>query len=124
MEPGDYDAIISQGSVANIPNEHLGTTDSGVTRLRRQVMLGIKAVQDGEELRVPRRYGNALVPTYSHDIVVKLPSQANVAGSAALRNFGRRAVEVVIETGILPAAERESVARERIQRLAATDLVE
>jgi nitrite reductase/ring-hydroxylating ferredoxin subunit len=124
IEPGDYDAITSQGAVANLRNEHLGTTDSGVTRLRRQVMLGIKAVQDGEDLKVPRRYGNALVPTYSHDIVVKLPSQANVASGNALRAFGRRAVEVVIETGALPAAEREVVARERIQKLAATDLVE
>lgn len=122
LEPGDYDAIVNQGAIANLRNEHLGTTDAGVARLRRQVMLGIKAVQDGEELKVPRRYDNSPVPTYSHDIVVKLPGEADLASGNALRNFARRAVEVVIETGTLPPAEREASARERIVGLAATAL--
>jgi nitrite reductase/ring-hydroxylating ferredoxin subunit len=124
VEPGDYDAIISQGEIANHRNEHLGTTDGGVAKLRRQVMLGIRAVMDGAVPSLPQRYGESKVPTYSHDIVVKLPSQANVASTASVRGFGRRAAEIVVETGDLPPAERETVARERIQRLAATALVE
>lgn len=123
IEPGDYDAIISQGQIANHQNEHLRTTDSGIAKLRRLVMLGIKAVQDGEEPKVPRRYANSLVPTYSHDIVVKLPSQSNITDASALRAFGRRATEVVVGTGSLAATERETIARERIQRLVAIDLV-
>jgi nitrite reductase/ring-hydroxylating ferredoxin subunit len=124
IEPGDYDAITSQGLIANIQNEHLGTTDSGIAKLRRLVMLGIKAVQDGEDPRVPKRYPEGLVPTYSHDIVVKLPSQVNISDTSALRAFGRRVTEVVVETGNLPAAEREIVAGERVQRIVTTDLVE
>ncbi|MFC6522874.1 Rieske 2Fe-2S domain-containing protein [Undibacterium arcticum] len=47
-EPGDYDALVSQGAVANRKVEHLGTTDRGVVLFRRMLANAIREVQDGQ----------------------------------------------------------------------------
>jgi nitrite reductase/ring-hydroxylating ferredoxin subunit len=123
LEPGDYDAVISQGLIANHQNEHLATTDRGVAKLRRLVMQGIKAVADGEQPAVPRRYTGRKVPTYSHDIVVRLPSQSNISDVKSLGEFGNRAAKIVVETSDLAPDDRQKAAEERIQRLLADNLV-
>jgi nitrite reductase/ring-hydroxylating ferredoxin subunit len=120
-EPGDYDAVTSQGNVANHQGEHLGTTDRGVAKLRRQVMLGIKAVQDGQQPALPQRYGNRRVPTYSHDIVVRVPDASTISDIRSVGEFGHRAATIVVETGDLDPTERHRVAEERIHRLLARD---
>ncbi|MFD2274409.1 hypothetical protein ACFS07_34285 [Undibacterium arcticum] len=50
-EPGDYDALVSQGAVANRKVEHLGTTDRGVVLFRRMLANAIREVQDGQKAR-------------------------------------------------------------------------
>jgi hypothetical protein len=45
----DYQAIISQGEVANRAAETLGTSDGGIILLRKIIMDGIKAVQEGRD---------------------------------------------------------------------------
>src|SRR5689334_18411979 len=40
-EPGDFDALVSQGAIQNRKNEHLGTTDRGVVMFRRFLARGI-----------------------------------------------------------------------------------
>ena len=122
-EPGDFDALVSQGAIQNRKAEHLGTTDRGVVMFRRMLARGIKAVEAGEPLALPRRYAQNPVPTYCHDLVMRLPSQSNIADLASIGAFGRRAAQIVIETDDLAAPERERVAHERIKRLVTTDLV-
>lgn len=45
----DFEAIVSQGRIFNRPGERLGTSDGGVILLRKLVMEGIEAVQQGKD---------------------------------------------------------------------------
>ena len=54
----DYQAIVSQGKVFNRNIERLGTSDEGVILLRKTIMDGIKAVQNGEDPLGVRRKGD------------------------------------------------------------------
>src|SRR3989442_7055711 len=73
-EPGDYDAVSSQGAVANRKAEHLGTTDRGVVLSRRMLTTAISAVQESRIPSIPRLYNSAKVRTYAHETVVRIPS--------------------------------------------------
>jgi nitrite reductase/ring-hydroxylating ferredoxin subunit len=122
-EPGDYDAVVSQGQIANRANEHLGLTDRGVVLFRRMLTRAINAVRQGEIPSIPRLYKDGPVRTYTHAFVFGIPSQSNVENLTSLETFGRRAAEIVIDTDQLEPAEREKVAYERIVRLLTHDLV-
>ena len=123
MEPGDYDALVSQGSIANHGREHLGTTDRGIVMFRRMLGRAIEAVRIGETPAQPRLYHDGQVRTYNHEVVLTLPSQSNITDMGSLADFGRRAAEIVIDTDTLPPVERETVAGDRIRQLLATSLV-
>jgi 5,5'-dehydrodivanillate O-demethylase len=45
----DYQAIITQGEVADRTIEVLGTSDGGIILLRKIIMDGIRAVQEGQD---------------------------------------------------------------------------
>ena len=122
-QPGDYDALVSQGAMANHKNEHLGTTDRGIVTFRRMLGRAIEAVRIGETPALPRLYPDGCVRTYNHELVFRLPSQSNIGDLASLEQFGRRAAQIVVDTDDLPVLERERVAGERIRRLLGEDLV-
>ncbi len=73
-QPGDYDALSSQGAMANHKNEHLGTTDRGIVQFRRMLGRAIEAVRIGEVPTIPRLYKDGPVRTYNHELVFRLPS--------------------------------------------------
>jgi nitrite reductase/ring-hydroxylating ferredoxin subunit len=123
LQPGDYDALVSQGAIADRNNEHLGTTDRGIVMFRRMLRQAIDAVQQGETPELPRLYGDDPVRTYNYELVFDLPSQSNIDDLASLKEFGRRATQVVIDTDTLPPLDREATARERILRLLSEQLV-
>jgi nitrite reductase/ring-hydroxylating ferredoxin subunit len=122
-EPGDYDAVVTQGLIVNRANEHLGTTDRGVVAFRRLLAKGVADVASGVQPAVPRIPAQNPVRTYCHELVFKLPSQSNIAGLEAVGEFGRRAAEIVIETDTLEPQAREREAEKRIRQLLVTDLV-
>jgi nitrite reductase/ring-hydroxylating ferredoxin subunit len=122
-QPGDYDALVSQGAIANRKNEHLATTDRGVVMFRRMLGRAIEAVRIGEIPVLPRLYSEGAVRTYNHELVFRLPSQSNIGDLASLEQFGRRAAQVVIDTETLPPIERERVAGDRIRYLLQGELV-
>jgi hypothetical protein len=118
-EPGDYDAVGSQGVIANRQAEHLGTTDRGVVLFRRLLARGIKEVEEGKIPTLPRLYGKAPVRTYCHSLVMKVPAGSDIGKGdmRALGEFGRDAAGVVIASDTLPPNEREADALERIRPL-------
>ena len=122
-EPGDYDALMGQGAIANRKAEHLGQSDRGIVLLRRQLRRAVEAVRSGETPAVPRLYPDGKVRTYAHELVFALPSQSNIRDLSAVGDFGRRAARIVIDTDELPPAERETAARERIRHLVTHELV-
>lgn len=109
-EPGDYDAVVSQGAIANRKNEHLGTSDRGVALLRRLLTQAIKAVQEGKPPEIPRP-SHPITRTFAHTLVMRCP------GDIDLAEFGRRAAAAFIETASLPPLEREKAAEEKLRRL-------
>ena len=76
MQPSDYEAQVSQRSIAVHGLEHLGATDRGVTMFRRQIRNGIRAVQAGEGPAAQGRDENDHVSTFCVDTVVQMPAAA------------------------------------------------
>ena len=102
-EPGDYDAVVSQGAITNRKAEHLGTSDRGVVMLRRML---------AQALRAPPSHPPAgAVHTYAHSVVIRC------VGNVDLAQFGRQVAGAFIETASLPPLEREKAAEERIRNL-------
>ena len=124
-EPGDYDAIASQGLIANRQAEHLGTADRGVVLFRRLLARCIKETEEGLVPAVPRATGNGPVRTYVHSLLMPLPDDRVMAAGdmKAAAEFGRRAAQIVIETDTLPPREREAAAKERIKALLTREAV-
>lgn len=122
-QPGDYDALVSQGAIANRKNEHLAATDRGIVMFRRMLGRAIEAVRIGDVPAIPRLYSDGAVRTYNHELVFRLPSQSNIGDLASLEQFGRRAAQAVIDTDTLPPVERERVAGDRIRHLLQGELV-
>jgi nitrite reductase/ring-hydroxylating ferredoxin subunit len=118
-EPGDYDAIASQGVIANRQAEHLGTTDRGVVLFRRLLTHGIKEVEDGKAPSLPRLYEKGPVRTYCHTLVMRVPDRSDlgIGDMSSMAAFGKQAAQVVIDTDTLPPVEREAEAQRRIRPL-------
>ena len=116
-EPGDYDAVSSQGPVANRKAEHLGTTDRGVVLSRRMIASAIGSVQEGKTPAMPRLYKNAKVRTYAHETVVRIPVPGMLDDPKALADFGRCAAMAYVETDHLPPKERELEVAKRVRGL-------
>jgi nitrite reductase/ring-hydroxylating ferredoxin subunit len=116
-EPGDYDAVASQGAVANRKAEHLGTTDRGVVLFRRMLAAAIREVQEGKKPAVPKLYSQDTVRTYAHELVVKVPADAPLDDPKALAEFGRNAALAFVATDHLLGAEREAAVDQKIKEL-------
>ena len=74
--PADFDAQSSQRTVAVHALEHLGSTDRGVIMLRKLVRDGIRAVARGEDPWGVQWRDGETIPTYTQDLVLKVPPAA------------------------------------------------
>jgi phenylpropionate dioxygenase-like ring-hydroxylating dioxygenase large terminal subunit len=72
--PSDYEAQVSQRPIAIHDLEHLASTDRGVIMFRKLVREGIRAVQDGKDLRGPSREASGVIPTLVQDTIVRVPA--------------------------------------------------
>lgn len=120
LEPGDYDAVVSQGTVANRRAEHLGHSDRGVGVLRRMLSRGIEQLQKTGSVTPYPIDGSGVVRTYVHEVVTRLPDGADL-DDAAVKSLGRRSATAFKETDTLEAAARES-AVETIMRTSIGDV--
>jgi hypothetical protein len=116
-EPGDYDAVVTQGSVANRKSEHLGTTDKGVVLFRRMLAKAIRDTQEGVQPQKPKLYINSKVKTYCHEIVVRAPDGVDFSDPIKLAEFGRSAALCFVEFEHLNSKEREESVTKRIQEM-------
>ena len=116
-QPGDYDAVSSQGAIANRKAEHLGAADRGIVMFRRLLARAIEATLKYDTPDKPRRYADGRVRTYVHETVVRVPAGVDLDDPKALADFGRRAAEVFVATGELPPPERERECELRIRAL-------
>jgi hypothetical protein len=93
-QPGDYEAQVSQRSIAIHGLEHLGTTDRGVIMFRQQLRRGIHAIQVGQAPDSVYREAGKLIPTYCNDTVVRVPPAPTADKDQQLmRTTGRKLAE-------------------------------
>ena len=89
--PGDYDAQVGQRPITNHGIEHLGATDRGVAMMRRMVREGIEAVEAGEDPYGLVR-GDGVIPTYSREMMLKVPPAADESADLELQRKVSRQV--------------------------------
>ncbi len=96
--PGDYDAMVSQGSIASHSLEQLGTLDQGVVMFRRQLRQAIKDVQAGRDPHGLIR-SSGVVPTYGSDQIVEASSvPGNPDDPEILMAHARRVAEQYLKS--------------------------
>lgn len=117
LEPGDYDAVVGQGPVANRKAEHLGVTDHGVVQFRRALGRAINALQEGKPVPRPHVDTNGLVRTYVHEAIVKIPNGIRLEDAETIAEFGHKTAQAFINTDTVSPAERDRAAGERIRNL-------
>lgn len=71
--PGDYDAIVSQGKNVSRDNDRLTSADVGVGIYRRQLRAGIRAVSEGKIPKGLDLKHNGTIPTYAFVLVRAAP---------------------------------------------------
>ena len=72
-QPGDFDAQVSQRSIAVHDMEHLGATDRGVIMFRRMIREGIRAVEMGDDPKGVIRNFDGVLHMCGNDTVVYAP---------------------------------------------------
>ena len=96
-QPGDYDAQVTQRSIAIHGLEHLGSSDRGITTYRRQIRQGIQAVKEGKDPLGLSPGSDIPMPTFSNDAVTEAPAAATQEEDVKLiKDIGRRLVEEYI----------------------------
>lgn len=94
LQPGDWDAQVSQGPIAVHAREHLTAADRGIIMFRKALRRGIQAVKKGEDPPGLPLKDDEVVPTYARNTVVRMPSAPTPEEErAVLRETARRVVE-------------------------------
>jgi len=93
LQPADFDAQSSQRAIAVHALEHLASTDRGVIMLRRMVRDGIRAVARGDDPPGTHWPEGKVIPTFTQDLVVRVPPAASPeADRKLLRATGRKVI--------------------------------
>jgi nitrite reductase/ring-hydroxylating ferredoxin subunit len=91
--PADFDAQSSQRTIAVHALENLASTDRGVIMLRRIVRDGIRAVARGRDPYGTKWPEGKAIPTFTQDIVLRVPRAASPdADRKLLRATGRSVI--------------------------------
>lgn len=106
IEPGDYEAQCAQGPIAVHAAEHLGWTDRGITKLRRTLRDGMRALAGGVE-PPPMARSAEPVPTFTQDTVLRIPVRADRDDREVLADVSRRVVAVLLAHNAVAFPERD-----------------
>ena len=117
-EPGDFDALASQGRIANRKAEHLGTSDRGVALFRRLLK---KAITEPASAFPGRdRVEDEPTASFVHEVVLRLPPGV-MTDVDSIGQFGRetarRYLESVASYPATQAEPRQRAFREAIAAL-------
>jgi len=112
--PGDWEVTVSQGPLPDHGNENLGSTDTGLSLMRRQMRRGARG-EVAADAHQPQN-GWAVRATYAYDTVLRLPVR-NSGDDELVAEVGRRTSEIVFNAPEEPGPEREAAIRGRIQAL-------
>jgi tert-butyl alcohol monooxygenase / tert-amyl alcohol desaturase len=108
---GDWEAEVSQRPIAIHALEHRGSSDRGVSLLRRHLARGIEQAP-----AIPAAVGEQ-VPTWTCNVVLHRPNEAETEDAAALLRLAHRIKEVVIAADGLPPPQRQSTIERQLRAL-------
>lgn len=104
--PGDWEVMVSQGSIAVHAREHLGATDAGVALLRRSLRDAIRTRAEAEARHM-----------YAQDTAYRIPEQPGVDERKLWRRIGRAVTEALFDADHLEGEERRSAIEARLPEL-------
>ncbi len=116
-EPGDYEAIVSQGPVAIHERETWVDTDRGVGMMRKLVRDGIRAVRDGEPFTSLPAAVPGVVPTFTQDSVIKRPPLDGLDDDKVIQEYGKQYAQIVIESAKANPEDRRAYLQEQLDSL-------
>jgi nitrite reductase/ring-hydroxylating ferredoxin subunit len=115
LQPGDFEAIVSQGAINVHALEHLGATDTGVGMIRYKLRQAVRALAQSDATPRPTTNADGRYATYTQDTVLEIPPDP-VDDVALRRKVGESIADIVLGTEALPAAERPYAIRAEILR--------
>ena len=115
--PGDWEVINSQRTIAVHAREHLATTDVGVAMLRRLLREAVGAEDPVARAGIVKANGLEPIPTYTYDTFLPLPPRADCDDAALMREVGRQVTDIVVEADRVPAAERRANIEARLREI-------
>jgi nitrite reductase/ring-hydroxylating ferredoxin subunit len=98
--PGDYDAQVSQRTIARHALEHLTSNDKGVAMFRRDLRKGIAAVERGEDPKGIVRGINSKIPTYANESVLYSPHKPDMDYAEELREAARQNYQSMLRQSV------------------------
>jgi hypothetical protein len=116
-EPGDFEAIVSQGPVAIHERETWVETDRGVGMMRKLVKEGVHAVRDGKPFTSLPHDIPGVVSTYTQDSVVKRPPIDGLDDKKLIREYGKQYAQIVLESARIDPAERRDYLQAQLDTL-------
>lgn len=116
-EPGDYEAIKSQGPIAIHERETWVDTDRGVGMMRKLVRDGIRAVRDGAAFTSLPAKVSGVVPTFTQDSVIKRPPLEGYDDDKVIREYGKRYGQIVIESAKVNPEDRKAYLQAELDKL-------
>lgn len=120
IQPGDYEAQVSQRPIAVHALENHGSSDAGIVRLRHLLRKQIRALAAGQSVPQPVSTGDTIA-TYIQDTVFSCPGTNALHQEQQLRNAGELVSNAVIESDSLPAEQREALIQAACARAAQND---
>jgi nitrite reductase/ring-hydroxylating ferredoxin subunit len=112
-QPGDFEAIVSQGTINVHSGEHLGATDTGVGMVRYKLRQAIRQLANNEPLARPTLNGDGLCASYTQDTVLNIPPSGG--DDVKLRRaIGEAVANIVIQSDRVPASQRREAIRRTI----------
>jgi nitrite reductase/ring-hydroxylating ferredoxin subunit len=113
-QPGDYEAITSQGAIAVHEAEYLGSTDNGLVKVRNQIRRAIRDLAKGKPVKHPAFNAHGVIPTYNIEVMHPVPEAAENDQALQLE-FGRKVIQIALETADHDPADRENEIRRRVE---------
>jgi len=109
-QPGDYEAQVSQRTIAVHALENHGSSDAGVVRIRHLLRKQVRALAAGKEVPMHSATQSG-IPTYIQDSVLPWPDHENADEQTLLRAYGEKVSAAVLESDALPEEKRREFIR-------------
>ncbi|MFO1059092.1 MAG: Rieske 2Fe-2S domain-containing protein [Dongiaceae bacterium] len=115
--PGDLEAIGSQGPIAIHAKEHLASTDEGVALYRRQLRRAIRQLAAGTEPPSQTAEGNNPVRTYGGSTILRIARRPETTTPAFLKALSDEVMALYVAGDQVEPERRDDSIRQALEAL-------